>query len=59
MEKITINRKRERAEQFGSCVWISNEVHAELDAVCNETGLSKRALTDMLLKRALEAIEIV
>ena len=60
MEKILIQKmftKPVRAESI-QC-WISKDVSERLDKVSNETGLSKQRIMDFLLKKALDAVEIV
>lgn len=39
--------------------WISKDVSEQLDKISNETGISKQRITDLLLKKAIEAVEIV
>lgn len=39
--------------------WISKDISEQLDEISNETGLSKRIITDLLLRKAIEAVEIV
>lgn len=60
MEKITIQKqftKPNRSESI-QC-WVSKDISERLDTISNETGISKQRITDLLLKRALEAVEIV
>ena len=60
MEKITIQKqftKPNRSESI-QC-WISRDVSERLDKISNDTGISKQRITDLLLKKALEAVEIV
>ena len=39
--------------------WISKDVSEQLDKISNDTGISKQRITDLLLKKAIEAVEIV
>lgn len=60
MEKIIIQKqftKPVRSESI-QC-WISKDISEQLDKVSNETGVSKQRIMDLLLKKALEAVEIV
>ena len=60
MEKITIQKqftKPNRSESI-QC-WISRDVSDKLDVISNDTGISKQRITDLLLKKAIEAVEIV
>lgn len=60
MEKIVIQKqftKPVRSESI-QC-WISKDISEQLDKVSNETGVSKQRIMDLLLKKALEAVEIV
>ena len=60
MEKITIQKqftKPVRNESV-SC-WISKEVSDKLDELSNETGISKQRITDLLLKKAIAAVEVI
>ena len=40
-------------------VWVSKDVSESLDRLSNETGISKQRITDLLLKKAMESVEIV
>lgn len=60
MEKIIIQKqftKPVRSESI-QC-WVSKDVSEQLDKVSNDTGISKQRIMDLLLKKALEAVEIV
>ena len=60
MEKIIIQKqftKPVRSESI-QC-WVSKDVSEQLDKVSNDTGISKQRIIDLLLKKALEAVEIV
>lgn len=60
MDKIKIQKqftKPNRSESI-QC-WVSKDVSERLDTISNETGISKQRITDLLLKKALEAVEIV
>lgn len=60
MDKIIIQKqftKPVRSESI-QC-WISKDVSEQLDKISNETGISKQRITDLLLKKALDAVEVV
>ena len=60
MEKLIIQKqftKPVRSESI-QC-WVSKDVSEQLDKVSNDTGISKQRIMDLLLKKALEAVEIV
>ena len=60
MEKIVIQKQFTKPVRNDSIqCWISKDVSERLDSVSNETGISKQRITDLLLKKALEAVEIV
>lgn len=42
----------------GSSVWISKEVNEQLEALTLETGIAKQRITDFLLRKALECVEV-
>ena len=39
--------------------WISKDVSERLDQISNDTGISKQRIMDFLLKKAIDAVEIV
>ena len=39
--------------------WISRDISEQLDKISNDTGISKQRIADLLLKKAIEAVEIV
>lgn len=60
MDKILIQKqftKPVRSESI-QC-WVSKDISEQLDRISNETGISKQRITDLLLKKAMEAVEIV
>ena len=60
MEKIIIQKqftKPVRSESI-QC-WVSRDVSEKLEKISNETGISKQRITDLLLRKAMEAVEIV
>ena len=60
MEKITIQKQFTKPNRSESVqCWVSRDISERLDKVSNETGISKQRITDLLLKKALEAVEIV
>lgn len=59
MEKIIIYKQKGKpVGKDGSCVWISKEVSDKIDAICDETGIAKQRITDFLLRKALECVEL-
>lgn len=60
MEKITIPKQFTKPirEESVTC-WISKDVSESLDKISNETGISKQRIADLLLKKAIEAVEII
>ena len=59
MEKIIIHRVNSKpVGKTGGSVWISKEVNDQLDALADETGIAKQRITDFLLRRALEVVEV-
>lgn len=60
MEKILIQKQFTRPVRSESVpCWISKDVSERLDEISNETGVSKQRVTDLLLKKALDAVEII
>ncbi len=60
MEKIIIQKqftKPVRSESI-QC-WISRDISEQLDKISNETGISKQRIMDLLLKKAIDAVEVV
>lgn len=60
MEKIIIQKqftKPVRSESI-QC-WVSRDISEKLEKISNETGISKQRITDLLLRKAMEAVEIV
>jgi hypothetical protein len=60
MDKITIPKQFTKPirDESVTC-WISKDISEQLDKISNETGISKQRIADLLLKKALEAVEIV
>lgn len=60
MEAIRIPKQMPKSNYSArvNC-WISKGISQELDSICEETGLTKQTLTDMLLRKALDVVEIV
>jgi hypothetical protein len=60
MDKITIPKQFTKPirEESVTC-WISKDVSESLDKISNETGISKQRIADLLLKKAIEAVEII
>ena len=59
MEKIIIQKqftKPNRSESI-QC-WVSRDISDRLDQLSNDTGLSKQRITDFLLRKALEVVEV-
>lgn len=60
MDKIKIHKTNSRpVGKSGGSVWISKEVNDALDSLARETGIAKQRITDHLLKKALEVVEVV
>lgn len=60
MENIIIQKQFSKPVRSDSVTcWISKEVSDKLDELSNETGISKQRITDLLLKKALEAVEVI
>ena len=60
MEKIIIQKQFTKPIRSESVqCWVSKDVSEQLDKVSNETGVSKQRIMDLLLKKALDAVEIV
>lgn len=59
MEKIIIHKINSKpVGKDGSSVWLSKEVNDRLDGLADETGIAKQRITDFLLKKALEVVEV-
>lgn len=59
MEKIIIHKTNSKpVGKSGGAVWISKEVNDQLDALADETGIAKQRITDFLLRKALENVEV-
>lgn len=60
MEKITIQKQFTKPIRSESVqCWISRDISERLDALSNDTGISKQRIADLLLKNALDAVEVV
>lgn len=60
MEKIKIARQYKKpARNERVVIWVSKDVRDALAKISEETGLSQQALADLLLQKAMDAIEIV
>lgn len=60
MNKILIQKQFTKPVRSESVqAWISKDVSEELDKISNDTGVSKQRITDLLLRKALEVVEIV
>ena len=59
MEKIIIHKTNSKpVGKAGGSVWISKEVNDRLDSLADETGIAKQRITDFLLRKALEVVEV-
>ena len=59
MEKILIQKQITKPIN-GACVCrVSTEVNERLDNLSEKTGISKQRITDYLLSKALDAVEVV
>ena len=60
MEKIKIARQYKKpARNERVVIWVSKDIRDALAKVSEETGLSQQCLADLLLQKAMDAIEIV
>lgn len=60
VEKIIIQKQFTKPVRSESVqCWISKEVSDMCDKISNETGVSKQRIMDLLLKKAIEAVEVV
>lgn len=60
MEKIKIARQYKKpARNERVVIWVSKDIRDALGRVSEETGLSQQCLADLLLQKAMDAIEIV
>lgn len=60
MDKIVIQKQFTKPVRSESVqAWISKDVSEELDKISNDTGVSKQRITDLLLRKALEVVEII
>ena len=59
MEKIIIHKQNSKpVGKDGSSIWVSKEVNEQLENLCLETGIAKQRITDFLLRKALECVEV-
>ena len=58
MEKIIIQKQSGSIRKEGMMVRVSKEVNQRLESLSEETGYSKTRLADMLLRKALAAVEV-
>lgn len=60
MEKITIQKQFTKPVRSESVqCWVSRDISEQLDKISNETGISKQRIMDLLLKKAIDAVEII
>jgi hypothetical protein len=60
MDKIIIQKQFTKPVRSESVqCWVSKDVSDKVDKISNETGVSKQRIMDLLLKKAMEAVEIV
>ena len=60
METIRIAKTNTKpVGKGGGTIWVSKEVNDELDRLADETGIAKQRITDCILKKALEAVELI
>ena len=60
MDKIKIPKcfpKSNREERV--TLWVSKSISEKLDDISYSSGLSKQRITELLLQRAIEAVEII
>lgn len=60
METIKIAKQFTKPKRSESVqCWISKDISERLDTLSNDTGISKQRIADLLLKNALDAVEVV
>lgn len=60
MDKIVIQKQTSTSiRKNGVQVRISQEINSKLDELSEETGIAKTRIIDLLLRKALEQVEIV
>lgn len=60
MEKIIFHKVNSKpAGKTGGNVWVSKEVNDQLETLESETGITKQRIADLLLRKALEVVEIL
>jgi hypothetical protein len=60
VDKIIIQKQFTKPVRSESVqCWVSKDVSDKVDKISNETGISKQRVMDLLLKKAIEAVEIV
>lgn len=60
MEKIVILKdKANFIRMDGVQVRVASDVNERLESISNETGLAKTKVLDVILRKALEAVEII
>ena len=60
MEKIKILRQYKKPVRNERVViWVSKDIRDALGKISEETGLSQQGIADLLLQKAMDAIEIV
>lgn len=60
MDKIIIQKQFTKPDRKESVqCWVSRDISDKLDSISNDTGVSKQRVIDLLLKKAIEAVEIV
>ena len=59
MDKIIIHKQNGKpVGKDGGSVWISKDVNESLENLSLETGIAKQRITDFLLRKALEYVEV-
>jgi hypothetical protein len=60
MEKILLQKQYEKSSRNERVViWISRDVRDSLSEICEETGITQQCLADLLLRKAINAVEVV
>lgn len=60
MEKIKIHKSPLILKETDCArCWISKDISEKLDELSDASGLAKRIITDLLLRKAIECVELV
>jgi hypothetical protein len=60
MEKIKIHKSPLILKESDCArLWVSKDISDRLDEISNASGLAKRIITDLLLRKAIEQVELI